>query len=331
MNKQSYTPPYELTSSSLNSVEQICERLGQLKADATRTAVPKLRRGNRIKTIQASLEIEGNTLNVQQVTAILSGQRVLGQPREIQEVRNAFNAYEQMGNFSPCVCKDLLAAHGLLMTGLVDESGKFRSGGVGVFRGTKVAHLAPPAKRVPQLIAQLLAWLQNSQEHPLITSSVFHYELEFIHPFVDGNGRIGRLWQTLILNRWQPLFSLLPIESVIRDRQKDYYAALGQSDTDGNATVFVEFMLNAIAQAIKEIVLETDQVTDQVSDQVGKIVKMLRRGPRSASELMSELSLSHRPSFRQNYLRPALDAGIIEMTRPDKPQAKNQKYKLKTK
>ena len=331
MDKRSYTPPYQLTSSSLNSVEQIGERLGRLKADTIRTAVPKLRRGNRIKTIQASLEIEGNTLSVQQVTAILSGQRVLGQPREIQEVRNAFNAYEQMENFSPHVCKDLLAAHGLLMAGLVDESGKFRSGGVGIYRGTKVTHLAPSAKRVPQQIAQLLAWLENSEEHPLITSSVFHYELEFIHPFADGNGRIGRLWQTLILSQWKPLFLLLPIESVIRDRQKDYYAALGQSDTDANATPFIEFMLNAIAQAIKEITLETDQVSDQVSDQVGKIAKMLRRGPRSASELMLELGLSHRPSFRQNYLRPALDAGIIEMTRPDKPQAKNQKYKLKTK
>ena len=329
MNKRSYTPPYELTSKILDSVEQIGERLGRLKAIAVRTAVPKLRRGNRIKTIQASLEIEGNTLTVQQVTAILSGQRVLGQPREIQEVRNAFNAYEQMGNFSPCDCNDLLAAHGLLMAGLVDESGKFRSGGVGIFRGTKVTHMAPPAKRVPQLIAQLLAWLKNSQEHPLITSSVFHYELEFIHPFADGNGRIGRLWQTLILSRWQPLFSLLPIESVIRDRQKEYYAALGQSDADAAATAFIEFMLNAIAQATREITLETDQVSDQVSDQVKKIAEMLRHGPQSASELMSKLGLSHRPSFRQNYLRPALDAGIIEMTRPDKPQAKNQKYQLK--
>lgn len=319
MGIKSYTPPYQLTSSILNSVEQIGERLGRLKADTT--TVPKLRRGNRIKTIQASLEIEGNTLSVKQVTAILSGQRVLGQPREIQEVRNAFNAYEQMGNFSPHVCKDLLAAHGLLMAGLVDESGKFRTGGVGIYRGTKVTHLAPSAKRVPQLIAQLLAWLENSEEHPLITSSVFHYELEFIHPFADGNGCLGRLWQTLILSQWQPLFSLLPIESVIRDRQKDYYAALGQSDTDANATAFIEFMLNAIAQAIRETTLE--------SDQVGKIAKMLRRGPRSASDLMSELGLSHRPSFRQNYLRPALDAGIIEMTRPDKPQAKNQKYQLK--
>jgi len=331
MVRQSYTPPYRLTSRILNIVEQIGELLGWLKADTTKTAVPELRRGNRIKTIQASLEIEGNTLSLEQVTAILSGKRVLGQPREIQEVRNAFNAYEQMGNFSPYSCKDILAAHELLMTGLVDKSGKFRSGGIGIYCGTKVTHVAPPARGVPDLTAKLLAWLEDSEEHPLVSSSVFHYELEFIHPFADGNGRLGRLWQTLILSKWQSIFSLLPIESVVRDRQKDYYAALGQSDKDADATVFVEFMLDAILQTVKETAFETDQVSDQVSDQVRRLARMLRQGPRSASELMSELKLSHKPTFRQNYLRPALDAGIIEMTRPDKPQAKNQKYQLKKK
>ncbi len=329
MARQSYTPPYQLTSNILDLVEKIGELLGLLKADTTRATVPKLRRGNRIKTIQASLEIEGNTLNLEQVTAILSGKRILGQPREIQEVRNAFNAYEQMPNWSPYSCKDILAAHELLMAGLVDESGTFRSGGVGIYRGTKVTHVAPPAKKVPDLMAKLLAWLKESTEHPLVSSSVFHYELEFIHPFADGNGRLGRLWQTLILSKWQSMFSLLPIESVVRDRQKDYYSTLGQADKDANATAFIEFMLNAILQAVKETTLETDQDSDQVTDQVKKLIEMLRHGPRSASELMSKLKLSHKPTFRQNYLRPALDAGIIEMTRPDKPQAKNQKYQLK--
>ena len=329
MAKQPYTPRYQLTSTILNTVEQIGELLGWLKTDTTKTAVPKLRRDNRINTIQASLEIEGNTLNLEQVTAIVSGKRVLGQPREIQEVRNAFSAYEQMGNFSPSSCKDILAAHQLLMTGLVDECGQFRSGGVGIYQGTQVTHVAPPAKRVPELMAQLLAWLAKSQEHPLITSSVFHYELEFIHPFADGNGRIGRLWQTLILNQWQPVFSLLPIESVIRDHQKDYYTALGQADRDADATVFIEFMLQVIYQAISDVQNATDQVGDQVSDQVEKLIEQLRSGPKSAVELMASLNLSHRPTFRKNYLRPALDAGIIEMTRPGKPQAKNQKYQLK--
>ncbi len=161
--------------------------------------------------IQASLEIEGNTLNLEQATAILSDKRVLGQPREIQEVRSAFNAYEDMGNWSPYSCKDILAAHELLMTGLVDESGKFRSGGVGIYRRTKVTHVAPPIRQVPDLIAKPLVWLEESAEHPFITSGVFHYELEFIYPFADGNGCLGRLWQTLILSKWQSMFSLLPV------------------------------------------------------------------------------------------------------------------------
>ncbi len=242
MDRRSYTPPYRLTSKILNSVEQIGEFLGLLNSGATEATVPKLRRGNRIKTIQASLEIEGNTLDLEQVTAVLSGKRVLGLPREVQEVRNAFKAYEEMDAWSPYSCKDILGAHELLMTGLVDESGKFRSSGVGIYRGTEVSHVAPPAKRVSELMANLLKWLEDSSEHPLVSSCVFHYELEFIHPFADGNGRIGRLWQTLILSKWQPVFSLLPIESVVRDRQRDYYAALGRSDKDSNATCFVEFM-----------------------------------------------------------------------------------------
>ena len=327
----SYQPPYTITSAILAGVEQIGEALGRLDTARRGQVIPRLRRQNRIKTIQASLQIEGNTLSLDQVTAVLDGKRVLGQPREIQEVRNAFKAYETMATLQPESREDLLAAHRLLMEGLVDRAGRFRTSAVGIFQGGEVAHVAPPAKRVGGLMDDLLGWLKATDEHPLIASCVFHYELEFIHPFEDGNGRMGRFWQTLILSHWREFFSMLPIESVVRDRQKQYYQALGHSDQQGDATSFVVFMLDAIRRAIAELDESTDQVSDQVTDQVARLLGALQNGPsraKSAAELMAELGLSHRPTFRQNYLRPALDAGLIEMTHPDAPNAKNQKYKL---
>lgn len=323
-----YTPQYRFTPWILRCVEQIGEALGNLHAHFDSAMVPVLRRGNRIKTVQASLEIEGNTLNLEQVTAVLAGKRVLGQPREIQEVRNAFAAYEQLTNWSAHSRSDLLAAHGLLMTGLADEVGRFRSGNVGVHRGREVVHVAPPAARVPVLIDDLLTWLEKTDEHPLVASCVFHWVFEFIHPFQDGNGRLGRLWQTLILSQWRTVFAMLPIESIIRDRQQDYYAALIQSDHAADATAFIEFMLSAILQAIEESTFGSDQVSVHQSDQVMRLLRALQRSQRSASDLMAELGLSHRPTFRKNYLHPALAAQLIEMIHPDTPRARNQKYRL---
>ena len=323
-----YTPIYYISPGILHSIEQIGEALGKLRAGSDSAIVPLLRRGNRIKTVQASLAIEGNTLSLEQVTAILDGKRVLGLPREIQEVRNAFAAYEKLPGWTVHSHADLLAAHGLLMAGLVDETGRFRSGGVGIHRGREVVHVAPPADRVPALIDDLLAWLKNTAEHPLVASCVFHYEFEFIHPFEDGNGRLGRLWQTLILSGWRPIFALLPVESIIHDRQQDYYAALSRADHAADGTAFIEFMLNAILQAIEESALGSDQVSDHQSDQVIRLLRVLRKSQRSASDIMTELGLSHRPTFRKNYLHPALAAGLIEMIHPDNPRARNQKYRL---
>ena len=219
MNEQ-YTPSYRITPGILHSIEQIGEALGNLRVASDSAVVPILRRGNRIKTVQASLAIEGNSLSLEQITAVLAGKRVLALPREIQEVRNAFAAYEKLSDWSAHSRADLLAAHGLLMAGLVDETGRFRSGGVGIQRDAEVVHVAPPAERVPALMDDLLAWLEKTDEHPLVVSCVFHYEFEFIHPFEDGNGRLGRLWQTLILSHWRPIFALLPVESIIRDSQR---------------------------------------------------------------------------------------------------------------
>ena len=323
-----YAPPYRITPGILHSIEQIGEALGNLRLHSESVAVPILRRGNRIKTVQASLAIEGNSLSLEQVTAVISGKRVLAQPREIQEVRNAFAAYEKLSDWTAHSRADLLAAHGLLMAGLVDETGRFRSGGVGIQRGGEVVHIAPPAERVPALMDDLLAWLEKTDEHPLVASCVFHYEFEFIHPFEDGNGRLGRLWQTLILIQWRPIFAFLPVESIIHDRQQDYYAALGQADNTADATAFIEFMLAAIQRAIEESALMSDQESDHQSDQVMRLLLALRKSQRSAVELMTELGLSHRPTFRKNYLHPALEAGWIEMTQPGTPRARNQKYRL---
>ncbi|MEN6317183.1 MAG: Fic family protein [Syntrophaceae bacterium] len=323
-----YTPPYRITPSILHSIEQIGEALGNLRMHAESVAVPVLRRGNRIKTVQASLAIEGNTLSLEQVTAVLSGKRVLARPREIQEVRNAFAAYEKLSDWTAHSRADLLAAHNLLMAGLVDETGRFRSSGVGIQRGGEVVHIASPAERVPALMDDLLGWLEKTDEHPLVASCVFHYEFEFIHPFQDGNGRLGRLWQTLILTKWRQIFALLPVESIIRDRQQEYYAALGRADHAADATAFIEFMLAAILQAIEESAHMSDQVSDHQSDQVMRLLRTLRKSQRSAADIMTKLGLSHRPTFRKNYLHPALKARLIEMTQPDTPRTRNQKYRL---
>lgn len=324
-----YQPPLSLTPTMLGLLAEISEQVGRLLASQASALTPQLRRGNRIRTIQASLAIENNTLSVEQVTAVLEGKRVLGLPREIQEVRNAFDAYEAMPGWRPSSRADLLAAHGLLLRGLIDDAGQFRRGGVGIYRGERLLHMAPPATRVPHLIDDLLGWLGRADLHPLIASCVFHYELEFIHPFADGNGRMGRLWQTLILSRWRPVLAYLPVETVIRDQQDAYYAALALADQQAEATPFVEFMLQALRVALDEAL--TDQVGDQVGDQVARLLQVLPTGvAMKSSELMQRLGLAHRPTFTKNYLRPALAAGLIEMTDPASPRSPTQQYRRKS-
>lgn len=340
-----YQPPFTITPAILALVEEIGEALGRWSATIPRGLSPVLRRGNRIRTVQASLAIENNTLTIEQVTAVLEGKRVLGPPREIQEVRNAFAAYEALTGWDPASLDDLLAAHRTLMAGLMDDAGRLRPGGVGIYRGSDLVHMAPPASRVFELVRDLLGWLGRGELHPLLASGVVHYELEFIHPFADGNGRIGRLWQTLILSRWRPILAYLPVETLIRERQDAYYQALAESDQAGAATPFVAFMLDALSAAIDEAVPaplpETDQASDQASDQVsdqagdqvsdriGALLAVMRPGEAvSTAQLMERLGLRHRPSFRKHYLRPALDAGRIEMTQPSAPSSPSQRYRL---
>lgn len=253
----SYQPPYTITPLILQRVAEIVELLTRWEVAGDNALSPQLRRNNRIRTIQASLAIENNTLSIKQVTAVLEGKQVLGLPREIQEVRNAFAAYEQLPNWQAHSVADLLAAQSLLMAGLVDDVGCFRTGGVGIYNGQDLVHMAPPASRVSALMADLLAWLASAPVHPLIASCVFHYEFEFIHPFADGNGRMGRLWQTLILSQWQPVLAYLPVESVIRVRQTTYYQALADADSLADSTPFIEFMLQALLDAMTEVRVKT--------------------------------------------------------------------------
>ncbi|VVO70922.1 hypothetical protein PS862_01333 [Pseudomonas fluorescens] len=323
-----YQPPLTLTTRILALIAEISEQIGQLSAVDDRRQTPQLRRGNRIRTIQASLAIENNTLSIEQVTAVLAGQRVLGLPREIQEVRNAFAAYEAMPDWQPSSRADLLQAHKLLKHGLIDDFGPFRRAGVGIYRGEQLVHMAPPPSRVAHLIDDLLAWLGASDWHPLIISCVFHYEFEFIHPFADGNGRMGRLWQTLILSQWRPVLAYLPVEAVIREQQDAYYGALSAADQLAESTPFVEFMLQALSLALREAA-QSEPVTDQVTDQVARLLwSLLGRGPMKVSELMEEVGLAHRATFRVNYLKPALASDLIEMTNPDSPNSPAQRYRL---
>jgi Fic family protein len=331
-----YQPPYTITSKIIHLVSQISESIGRLTALIQIEDSLKLRKANRIQTIQGSLAIEGNTLSTEQITAILNGKPVIAPPKEVQEVRNALKAYEEIHNWRPELEHDLLQAHQTLMAGLIDEVGQYRHGGVGVMSGDRVVHMAPPANQVNRLMGDLLHWLAEGNEHPLIKSSIFHYEFEFIHPFADGNGRMGRLWQTLILSQWNPIFLNIPVESLIYQNQKAYYDALQASTDRADSAPFIEFILQMILDAIvassssdQDTAQVSDQDTVQASDQVKRLIEKMEHKEYSLSELIALLDLSHRATFQKNYLNPALEAGLLERTLPDKPKSPKQKYKLK--
>lgn len=322
-----YQPPYTLTPPIIHLVATIGEALGRLSTQPETTKALRLRRINRIRTIRGSLAIEGNTLSEEQITAILDGKRVLAPPREIQEARNAIAAYDRFEEWRPEREGELLAAHRILMSGLIDEAGAYRRGGVGVMAGDRVIHMAPPAERVPALMSDLLQWLGSTDQHPLIASSVFHYEFEFIHPFIDGNGRMGRLWQTLILTRWNPLFAYIPVESLVHDHQADYYQALQSATAQTDSAPFIEFMLRMILEAVSSL---TPQVAPQVTPQVERLLMALA-GEMPRAEIQRALGLQDRKSFHERYLSPALEEDLIEMTIPEKANSRLQKYRLSDK
>lgn len=326
MEKQ-YAPPYTLTDNILNLVADISEKVGIVTVNTGgATAAPKLRRDNQIRSIHSSLAIENNSLSLSQVTDIINGKRVLGAPNEIREIKNAYEAYNCLLTLDPYNIENMLTAHKILMADLSKESGRFRTGGVGIFAGNKLVHMAPPANFVPRHMYNLVNWVKISDTHPLIKSCVFHYEFEFIHPFDDGNGRMGRMWQTLLLAQWKPLFAWLPVEELIRERQQEYYDTLAIADKTANSAVFIEYMLRIINDTMDKL-LQTEQVREQVTEQVEKLLSALGNETLSTKELLERLGLKHRPTFSTTYLRPALELGLVEMTIPNKPNNNKQKYK----
>jgi len=257
-------PPYKITSFILSKVSSISEKLGEVNANYLSKPSPQLRKQNRIRTIHASLSIEGNTLTQEQVTALLDNKRVLGPKKDIQEVLNAIKVYNQLSSFDPYSQESFLSAHQILMGRLIEQSGKFRNQSVGIVHGKEIAHVAPPAMNVPFLMNDIFGYLKDDQDLILIKSCVFHYEMEFIHPFLDGNGRMGRLWQTIILSKVNPVFEFLPLETLIIQTQDEYYKALTISDKAGESTVFIEYMLKLIEDSLIELLDYNNKVLTDI-------------------------------------------------------------------
>ncbi len=275
---KSKKPPFEITNTIVNSITEIAELAGQLTSMDNLSNNPVLRRTNRIRTIHGSLAIEQNTLSLEQVTAVLNGRQVLAPPKDIAEVKNAYEIYEHLDQLNPYSVDDLLTAHGVMTRGLVEESGVFRSRPVGVVdKEGHVLHFGTLPEYVPNLVMELLDWVRDSDVHILIRSCVFHYEFELIHPFADGNGRVGRLWHTLLLSTWNPAFAWLPVESMIYAHQQDYYAAINASNEAGESTVFIEFMLSTIQASLIDAIRTRDEMSDGKTDKAAVRREQIKR------------------------------------------------------
>jgi len=304
-------PPYEVSKQILSLVAEVSEKVGEINAAKLDKPSAKLRRSNRIKTIQSSLAIEGNQLSEAQITDLIENKRVLAPQKDILEVKNAIELYDRMAEFDAYSVSSLLEAHEILMRGLVDSPGRFRTASVGILKGQEVGHLAPPGPRVPSLMDDLVEYLVSDADILLIKSCVFHYEFEFIHPFLDGNGRMGRFWQTMILREYSPVYEYLPVEALVRDRQSEYYDALERSDKAGESTSFVEFMLDIINQALGDV-LRTQRVTltgpdrlDRFRDRIGSL-SFTRQDYLRANKQIS-------PATASRDLRLAVEMGLVVM------------------
>lgn len=327
---EKYEPPFTITNIMLDRISSIMKKIGKLDNYKDLNKMPVLRRNNRIKSIHSSLAIEANSLSINQVKDIIDGKVVIGPRNEIQEVQNAYNAYLKMKEVNPFSIKDLKKIHGILTYLILEDSGNFRKGEEGVFdENGNCIFVCPPPEQVDILMIQLFNWIKKKKDeiHPLILSSIFHYEFVSIHPFKDGNGRTARLWQNVILSNWEPLFEYVPIESEIKKYQEDYYMVIQKCNTNVDSTEFIEFMLKMIDEVLDGIIIGVNKQINHISTYVRKILKVMEPGVNyTTSELMKLLNLKSRISFRENYLIPAIENGFVKMTLPNTPTSKNQAY-----
>lgn len=324
-----YVPPYTITNKMLELVSDISEKVGKISSHKELESKPHLRRNNRIRSIHSSLKIEANSLSLSEVRDVINGHLVLGDQKEIQEVKNAYAAYEKISEINPSSISDLKRIHGIMTNRTVHESGVFRKGEEGVFSGEKCIFVAPPANMVSELMKDLLSWVKKNEGivHPLIMSAVFHYEFVFIHPFADGNGRMARLWHTVILYRWRSVFEFIPLESRIERFQSEYYDAIAKCHVNGNSNVFIEFMLEMNDQVLDEVISQVNKANANTSEYVNRMFEVMEYDvPYTSNTIMELLGLKSKETLRKNYLNPAMELGLVRMTLPDKPNSKNQRY-----
>lgn len=325
-------PPYTITENAADYLAKIVETVTRLEFGTEFKRDIKLHRENRVRTIYSSLAIEGNSLSLGEVTAVIEGKIVAGKQAEIKEVTNAYEAYDRIMTFDPYDIKAFQKAHKLMTQGLVKEAGKFRSGNVGVFAGEKVVHIGARPQFVPQLMEDLFRWAEASQLHPVLKSAIVHYEIETIHPFEDGNGRMGRLWQTLLLAKWNTLFAWIPMESVLYRNRPQYYQAIEDARKANDSGVFIEFTLSALYEIIAT--QERHQVEHQVEHQVDltdtqlAVLTALEGKNLSRKEIFSAIDMNSDSRSFKRHIEPLLSRGLIEMTVPDKPNSRLQKYQL---
>ena len=324
-----YAPPYSISDKMLELVAEISEKIGKISNHKELTSRPHLRRNNRIISIHSSLKIEANSLSLPEVRAVINGRPVLGDRQEIQEVKNAYTAYEKIPEINPTSISALKRIHGIMTSGVVKESGSFRKGEEGVFSDGRCIFIAPPPHLVNGLMEDLFSWLKRNEKivHPLIMAAIFHYEFVFIHPFADGNGRMARLWHTAMLYRWRNIFEYIPLESQIERFQNEYYDAIARCHANGNSNVFIEFMLDMINQILDEIIIQLGKADADISEYVKRLLTVMEYDVAYTSKaIMGLLGLKSKETLRKNYINPAIELGFISMTLPDKPNSRNQRY-----
>lgn len=324
-----YIPPYTISNKMFELVSEISEKVGRITSHKELESKPHLRRNNRIRSIHSSLKIEANSLSLSDVRDVINGHLVLGDQKEIQEVKNAYVAYEKIPEIDPTSISDLKRIHGILTYRTARKSGVFRKGDEGVLSGSECIFVAPPPHMVNELMRDLMQWVKENEGviHPLILSAIFHYEFVFIHPFADGNGRMARLWHTVLLYRWRSVFEYIPLESQIERFQNEYYDAIAVCHTKDNSDIFIEFMLDMINQILDEVVLQVNRSNSEVSEYVKRMLAVMEyEVPYTSNSIMEALGLKSKETLRKNYINPAMELGLIKMTLPDKPNSRNQRY-----